>query len=203
MDNVSLDVAPGEILGIIGRNGAGKSTLLTAVSGVLKPVSGAVEVGGRIAPLLQVGSAFDYQLTGRENVYLNAAFLGFTRQEVDQCYDSIVDFAELAAFMEADFRTFSSGMAARLGFAVATAARADVLLVDEVLSVGDEHFRQKCEQRIDDFRRQRVTILFVSHDLLAVQDMCTRAIWLESGRIRADGQPESVIREYRDFIAGL
>jgi ABC-type polysaccharide/polyol phosphate transport system ATPase subunit len=160
-------------------------------------------VSGRIAPLLQVGSAFDYQLTGRENVYLNAAFLGFTRQEVDRCYDSIVEFAELADFMEADFRTFSSGMAARLGFAIATAARADVLLVDEVLSVGDEHFRRKCEQRIDEFRRQHMTILFVSHDLRAVQDLCTRSIWLDGGKIRADGQPEPVIHEYLDFVAGI
>jgi ABC-type polysaccharide/polyol phosphate transport system ATPase subunit len=201
--DVDLTVAHGEVLGVIGPNGAGKSTLLAVISRVLKPAAGSVAVHGRTAPLLQVGSAFDSELTGRENVYLNAAFLGFTRHDVDDRYPDIVAFAEVADFMEAPFRTFSSGMAARLGFAVATAADADILLVDEILAVGDEHFRQKCMARIDDFRQRRMTILYVSHDLPIVQEICTRVVWMDGGRIVASGEPAAIVSAYQDFVARM
>jgi ABC-type polysaccharide/polyol phosphate transport system ATPase subunit len=202
LKKVNLDIEAGEVVGVIGRNGAGKSTLLAVVSGVLEPVAGTVSVRGRIAPLLSLGAAFDNELSGRENVYLNAALLGFTRREVDARYDEIVAFAEIPDFMEAPFKTFSSGMGARLGFAVATAAEADILLVDEVLAVGDERFRKKCEDRIETFRQQHMTIMYVSHQLETVEKMCTRCIWLEQGQIVAEGKPADVISQYRDFMAG-
>jgi ABC-type polysaccharide/polyol phosphate transport system ATPase subunit len=202
LKRIDLDIDAGEVLGVIGRNGAGKSTLLAVVSGVLEPVAGTVSVRGRIAPLLSLGAAFDNELSGRENVYLNAALLGFTRKEVDERYDEIVAFAEIPDFMEAPFKTFSSGMGARLGFAVATAADADILLVDEVLAVGDENFRRKCEDRIETFRQQHMTIMYVSHQLDTVEEMCTRCIWLEQGHIAADGKPADIVSQYRDFMAG-
>jgi ABC-type polysaccharide/polyol phosphate transport system ATPase subunit len=201
--DVDLTVASGEVLGVIGRNGAGKSTLLSVISRVLKPMAGSVVVRGRTAPLLQVGSAFDNELSGRENLYLNAAFLGFTRREVDERYNEIVDFAEVGDFMEAPFRTFSSGMGARLGFSLATSAHADILLVDEILAVGDEHFRHKCMARIDEFRRRQVTILYVSHDLPIVQQICSRVIWIDSGHIMASGEPAAVVSAYKDFVGRL
>lgn len=202
LKKIDLDIAEGEVVGVIGRNGAGKSTLLAVISGVLRPVGGMVSVRGRIAPLLSLGAAFDNELSGRENVYLNAALLGFTRREVDERYGDIVAFAEIPDFMEAPFKTFSSGMGARLGFAVATAADADILLVDEVLSVGDEHFRKKCEERIERFRQQHMTIMYVSHQLETVVEICTRCIWLEQGHIVADGKAADVVSRYREFVAG-
>ena len=199
--DVDLTIRSGEIVGVIGRNGAGKSTMLAVVSGVLKPIRGSVEVSGRIAPLLSMGAAFDMELTGRENIYLNAAMLGFSRAEVDQRYDEILAFAELQNFIDAPYKTFSSGMGARLGFSVATSADADIMLVDEILAVGDEHFRRKCEERIASFRQRKVTILYVSHDLKTIQEMCTRTIWLDQGQIVADGAPDDVVAEYMGFMA--
>jgi ABC-2 type transport system ATP-binding protein len=198
--DVDLQVQPGEIVGVIGRNGAGKSTLLAVISGVIKPIAGVVTVCGHVAPLLSLGAAFDMELTGRENIYLNAALLGFTRKETDERYDSIVAFSEIQEFIEAPYKTFSSGMGARLGFAVATAAEADVLLVDEVLAVGDVRFRKKCEERIARFRERKMTILYVSHDMETVQEMCTRVIWLERGRIVEDGGPDVVVPHYLEFM---
>jgi ABC-type polysaccharide/polyol phosphate transport system ATPase subunit len=201
LQGVDLSIAPGEVVGVIGRNGAGKSTLLAVVSRVLKPTMGDVSVHGRIAPLLALGAGFEPELSGRENIFLNAALLGFCKPDVFRLYNSIVSFAELQDFIEAPLKTYSSGMQMRLGFAIATAADADILLVDEVLAVGDERFRKKCEDRIDSFRDRRMTILLVSHDMKAVQELCTRAIWLNHGRIVADGKPQVIVQQYRDFMA--
>ena len=199
--DVDLSIAHGEVLGVIGRNGAGKSTLLSVVSRVLKPTDGTVSIQGSIAPLLSLGAGFDMELSGRENVYLMGALLGFSRKYIDDRYEDIVAFAEIQDFIEAPLKTYSSGMMARLGFAIATSAEADILLVDEVLSVGDERFRQKCEDRMRSFRERHMTILLVSHAMPTVAEMATRVVWLERGRIAGNGDPHSVIHEYQNFMA--
>ncbi len=192
----SLRVAPGEVVGIIGPNGAGKSTLLKVIARVLKPVAGHVRVVGRIGPLLELTAGFDAELTGRENIYLNGAMLGLSRREMDRRFDDIVAFAELGDFIEAPLRTYSSGMVSRLGFAVVTDVDADILLVDEVLSVGDEAFTRKCLDRIQRFRDQGTAILYVSHDMASVRRICTRAVWLAHGQKQAEGEPNRVIDGY-------
>ena len=201
LSDINLSIAHGEVLGVVGRNGAGKSTLLSVVSRVLKPTRGIVKVGGSIAPLLALGAGFDVELTGRENVFLLGALLGFSKKYIAERYDDIVDFAEIQDFIDAPLRTYSSGMMARLGFSIATSAEADILLVDEVLAVGDERFRQKCEERIRRFRDRHMTILLVSHDMNKVAEMSTRIVWLERGRIAGDGDPQAVVSAYRDFMA--
>jgi len=197
LQGVSLEVAPGEMLGIIGPNGAGKSTLLKVAARILKPFRGEVRVAGRVAPLIELGGGFDHELTGRENVYLFGSILGMGRREMDRKYEDIVDFAELADFMDAPLRTYSSGMLTRLGFAVATAVDAEILLLDEVLAVGDQAFQEKCRDRIAEFRRQGVTILLVSHDLEQVCTHCHRALWLERGQVKALGPATEVAVAYR------
>jgi lipopolysaccharide transport system ATP-binding protein len=194
--DVNLQIRRGEVVGIIGRNGAGKSTLLKVISRVLRPTTGRVQLRGRIAPLLEFGAGFHPELTGRENVFLNGAILGFSRAQMEAKFQDVVDFAELSDFIDAPLRTYSSGMVARLGFAVATDVDPDVLIVDEVLSVGDAAFQKKSAERIQAFRAAGATILFVSHSLDAVKTMCTRAIWLEHGRLVAEGTAESVVRQY-------
>lgn len=195
--DVSLTVRRGEVVGIIGRNGAGKSTLLKVIGRVLRPTRGRVMVRGRLAPLLEFGAGFHPELTGRENIFLNGAILGFSRAEMQAKFDRIVDFAELREFIDAPLRTYSSGMVARLGFAVATDIEPDVLIVDEVLSVGDAAFQQKSAERMQSFRANGTTILLVSHNLALVEAMCDRAIWLDRGRIVAEGSASSVVRQYR------
>lgn len=194
---VSLEIRRGESVGIIGRNGAGKSTLLKTISRVIRPTSGRVWVRGRLAPLLDVGAGFHPELTGRENVYLNATLLGHPRREVDERLATIAAFSELEAFFDAPVRTYSSGMVARLGFAVATAWNPDVLLLDEVLAVGDERFREKSAQRVAEMREQASTVLLVSHGMDTIQALCHRAVWLDQGKVRADGAPADVIALYR------
>jgi len=198
--DVSLEVASGEVVGIIGPNGAGKSTLLKVIARVLRPTRGRVRVWGRVAPLIALGAGFHPELTGRENIYLNAAVLGHSRQDTDARLASIVEFAELGDFIDAPLRTYSTGMIARLGFAVATAWEPDILIVDEVLAVGDEAFQQRCRERIDTFRRRGVTVLLVSHNMNQVQSMCTRAVWLHQGRVRAVGPPAEVVRAYHASV---
>jgi len=202
LQDVNLSVAMGEVLGVIGRNGAGKSTLLSVLSRVLKPATGTVTVRGSIAPLLSLGAGFDQELTGGENIYLMGALLGYSRRYVDEHVDEIVAFAELRDFIHAPIKTYSSGMLARLGFAVATSAEADILLIDEVLAVGDERFRRKCEDRMREFRDNRTTIVLVSHTLPSVVEMCTRVIWLDKGQIVADGDAKTVVETYQAFMAG-
>lgn len=196
LDNISLDVKKGEVFGLIGKNGAGKSTLLKLVARVLRPTTGRVWVKGRVAPLLEVGAGFHPELTGRENIYLNGAMLGFSRHEMDARFDRIVDFAELGDFIDAPLRTYSSGMWARLGFAVATDAQPEVLIVDEVLSVGDEAFQRKSFERIQSFREQGATILLVSHNMDAIESMCQRALWLDHGKVAALDSAQSVVSQY-------
>jgi len=196
--NVSLEVYAGEVFGIIGRNGAGKSTLLKLVARVLRrPTSGRVWVKGRVAPLLQVGAGFHPDLTGRENIFLNGALLGFTRPEMEDKFNRIVDFAELWDFIDAPLDAYSTGMVARLGFAIATDVQPDILLVDEVLGVGDEAFMRKCSQRIQSFRDQGATILLVTHSMGTIQHLCDRAAWLSHGDLKAVGDLEEVISGYR------
>jgi len=198
LHEVSLSIRQGEVFGLVGRNGAGKSTLLKLVARVLRPTTGRVRVAGRVAPLLEIGAGFHPDLTGRENIYLNAAILGLTRAEVDALFPEIVEFSELGDFIEAPLRTYSSGMTARLGFSVATATCPDILIVDEILGVGDEAFQRKCYERINQFQRQGTTILFVSHDSRAVESMCTRAAWLDRGRLMGIGSASEVIARYQE-----
>ncbi|HYE51462.1 MAG TPA: ABC transporter ATP-binding protein [Azospirillaceae bacterium] len=193
--DVDFTIARGETFGIVGRNGAGKSTLLQMIAGVLQPTAGRVAVNGRVAALLELGSGFDPAFTGRENVYMNAAILGLTREEIDRRYDSIVEFAGIGPFIDQPVRTYSTGMAARLAFAVAAHVDADVLIVDEALSVGDVFFAQKCMRFLRDFQK-RGTVLFVSHDTGAVLSLCDRALWLEGGRLRQVGPAKEVCEAY-------
>jgi len=195
--DVSLTLRRGEVVGIIGRNGAGKSTLLKVIGRVLRPTRGRVLIRGRVAPLLEFGAGFHPELTGRENIFLNGAILGFSRAQMQAKFDRIVDFAELRDFIDAPLRTYSSGMVARLGFAVATDVEPDILIVDEVLSVGDAAFQLKSAERIQSFRATDATILLVSHNLALVETMCDRAIWIDRGRVVAEGTANSVVHQYR------
>jgi ABC-2 type transport system ATP-binding protein len=198
LQDVALNVYRGEVFGLVGVNGAGKSTLLKVVARVLRPTKGRVIVRGRVAPLLELGAGFHPELTGQENIFLNGALLGFSRREMEEKYDQIVDFAELGQFINAPIRTYSSGMYARLGFSVATASEPDVLIVDEVLSVGDEAFQKKCNARIQAYRQNGAAILMVSHNMAAIEEMCQRAAWLDHGALKVIGEPARVIRAYRE-----
>ena len=193
--DISFDVHRGECVGIIGRNGAGKSTLLQIITGTLQPSSGAAKTNGRIAALLELGSGFNPEFTGRENVYMNASILGLTREEVDARFQAILDFADIGDFIDQPVKTYSSGMAVRLAFAVVAHVDADILIVDEALSVGDAFFTQKCMRFIRKFREEH-TILFVSHDTGAVVNLCTKAILLENGQIVRMGEPKEIAEYY-------
>lgn len=197
VNHVSLDIYPGEVFGVIGQNGAGKSTLLKVAARVLPPTEGRVVIRGWTAALLELGAGFHPELTGRENIFLNGAILGFTQKEMAALFDQVVDFSELGEFIEAPMRTYSSGMWTRLGFAVATVQRPDILLVDEVLGVGDEAFQKKSFKRIQEFREKGTTILLVSHSMDAVATMCQRAAWLDHGVVKFLGEPKDVINAYR------
>ena len=194
--NVSLEVRKGETLGLIGHNGAGKSTLLKLVARVLRPTEGRVWVRGRVAPLLELGAGFDTELTGRENVMLNGTLLGFTAADIERRLDRIVDFAGVRDFIDLPLRTYSTGMVARLGFAIATDVQPDVLIVDEVLSVGDADFQRKSAARLEQLRRHGDAILMVSHGMDAVKTFCHRVAWLHHGHLEAVGPPKEVIEQY-------
>jgi len=196
LNDVSLTVNRGEVFGLVGANGAGKTTLLRLVARVMRPSAGRVRVVGRVAPLLAMGAGFHNELTGRENVYLNGALLGFTRAEMDEKFKRIVDFAELWDFIDAPLRTYSSGMVARLGFAVATDTMPEILIVDEVLSVGDSAFQQKSLARINSFRDNGASILLVSHTMDMIRQMCQRVAWLDQGQLRMMGGPDEVVDSY-------
>lgn len=196
LSHVSFKVQKGEIVGLVGLNGAGKSTLLKIIAGVLKPTEGKVITRGTIAPLIEVGAGFDPELTARENVYLNGAILGHDRKFMDSKFDEIIDFAELRNFVDVPVKNFSSGMYARLGFAIATMVQPDILIVDEVLSVGDYKFQKKCEDRIQAMLDKGVTVVLVSHDISMIEKLCTKVVWLEHGHLRDIGPTAKVCKEY-------
>jgi ABC-type polysaccharide/polyol phosphate transport system ATPase subunit len=198
---VTLQAKKGEALGIIGQNGAGKSTLLRIAGGILTPTQGTAVVRGRIAPVIELGIGFEHDLTGIENIFFNGALLGRSRKEMRERLDQIVDFADIGDYIEQPLRTYSTGMVARLAFSIATTVDAQILLLDEVLSVGDEQFKQKCLERIHEFRRRGVTILFVSHDLQSVASFCDRAAWLSHGALVKIGVAKNVAHEYATEMA--
>ncbi len=201
LKDISFSVAAGEAIGLVGPNGSGKSTLLGLMARVLKPTQGSIGVEGRVCPLLELGTGFHLELTGRENVFLNASLLGLTNRETARRYPDIVDFAELGDVMDAPVKTYSTGMVIRLGFSVAVHLDPDVLLIDEVLGVGDEHFQHKSFGRLMDFKREGRTIFVVSHNLEAVRKICDRAIWLDRGRMVKDTDSEEVVTKYRAAVA--
>jgi len=196
LKDVSLTVEKGESVALIGLNGSGKSTLLKTIAGVLKPTKGSVRVNGAIAPLIELGAGFDFDLTAKENIFLNGAILGYNRKQMEEHYDDIVDFSELQDFMDVPIKNFSSGMLARLGFAIATIGTPDILILDEVLAVGDYRFQQKCEKRIQNMIKRDTSILFVSHSVEQVKKICTKAVWLEKGRVKMTGSTEEVCGIY-------
>lgn len=196
LNDISFSIQPGESVALIGRNGSGKSTMLKVIAGVMYPTGGNVEVNGTIAPMIELGAGFDMDLTARENVYLNGAVLGYDREYMDKHFQNIIDFAELWDFVDVPVKNFSSGMVARLGFAVATEVKADILVCDEILAVGDFMFQQKCHQRMEEMISNGATLLFVSHNTEQVKKLCKRAIWINHGRKQADGPSAEVCEAY-------
>lgn len=196
LDDVSFDIKKGDVFALIGFNGAGKSTMLKILAGVLKPTSGHVSINGNIAPLIEVGAGFDQELTARENIFLNGAILGYSKEFLDAHFENIIEFAELKDFVNVPVKNFSSGMYARLGFAIATEVRPDILIVDEVLSVGDFKFQQKCEKRIREMISKGTTVVIVSHTIDLIRNLCNRVLWLDHGKVKEYGSAETVCEKY-------
>jgi len=196
LKDVSITIKRGEAVGIVGLNGSGKSTLLKIIAQVMKPTKGSVCVYGSMAPLIELGAGFDMDLTARENIYLNGAVLGFGRQQMREKFDDIMDFAELWGFVDSPLKNYSSGMVARLGFAIATMSMPDILIVDEILGVGDFKFQEKCKVRMEKIIANGATVIFVSHSIQQVQELCSRAIWLEKGNLIMDGAADEVCARY-------
>ena len=203
LDNISFSVKKGESIGLIGHNGAGKSTLLKILTGIMRPTEGSVMVKGKVAPLLNLGAGFDNEASARENVYLNGAILGYSKREIEHKYKEIVDFAELHDHMNMPLKNFSSGMVARLGFAIAIDVNPDILLVDEILSVGDENFRKKCAAKIDELRNKGVTFVIVSHNMSQIKNLCQKAVWSEDSHMRAYGDSKEVCDKYIEYCNSL
>jgi len=203
VDGINLQVEKGMTFGVIGENGSGKSTLLKLVAGIAKPTSGRLKVEGKISALIELGAGFHPEISGRENVFINGIMLGLSKKEISRKFDEIVRFAELEDFIDAPVKTYSSGMYMRLGFSVAINVNPDVLLIDEVLAVGDAAFVPKCLDRIDDFRRRKKTILFVSHDLATVEKICDKVAWMKGGKIQMLGEPKRVVDAYLQDIAAM
>ena len=201
LQDISFSVAKGEVLGLVGANGAGKSTMLKVISGILKPTRGTVTVHGNIVPMLELGSGFDLELSGRENIFLNGAILGYSEEFLKGKYQEIVDFSELGEFIGMPLRNYSSGMVTRLAFSIATVVKPDVLIVDEILSVGDASFQHKSKERMMELMSGGTTVLLVSHSAEQVTELCSRAIWLEKGRMKMIGSAEEVCRAYEEESA--
>ena len=199
LKNVSLTVEKGDVYGLVGLNGSGKSTLLKVVAGVLKPTTGTAVVRGAIAPLIELGAGFDMDLTARENIYLNGAVLGLETAFIDSKFDEIVEFSELREFLDVPLKNYSSGMVARIAFAIATVTKPDVLIADEILSVGDVPFQKKCEQRMKELMGGGTTVLIVSHSIDQIERLCNKVAWLDHGRIKMDGPVEQVCEAYKDL----
>ena len=200
LKDISFQVSRGDSWGIIGSNGSGKSTLLKAISGILRPYKGTIETRGSIAPLIELGAGFDANLTARENIYLNGCILGHSTKYMEEHFDKIVNFAELWDFLDSPVKNYSSGMRARLGFSIATMIQPDILIVDEILSVGDIRFRQKCEARMEEMLNRGTTLLYVSHSLGEIRRLCKNVIWIEKGIVRMIGDTEKVCKEYETFM---
>jgi ABC-2 type transport system ATP-binding protein/lipopolysaccharide transport system ATP-binding protein len=199
LKDVSFKVERGEVFGIIGLNGAGKSTLLKLIAGVLKPTKGAVSVKGSIAPLIELGAGFDMDLTARENIYMNGAILGRSRKYLNKIFEDIIEFSELHNFIDVPIKNFSSGMVARLGFAISTVVKPEILIVDEILSVGDYKFQEKCNNRINGMIKDGTTVLMVSHSITQITDMCSRALWLEHGSMIEVGSSNEVAEKFLSY----
>lgn len=195
--DVSFSVEKGEVVGIVGLNGSGKSTLLKIISGILSPTVGEAHINGTISPLIELGAGFDFELTTRENIFLNGSVLGFDRKFIKEKYDEILDFAELRDFENVAIKNFSSGMIARLGFSIATLVKPDILIVDEILAVGDFLFQQKCEKRISDMMAGGTTVLIVSHSIDQIKRLCSRVVWLEKGRVKKIGNTQEICEQYQ------
>jgi ABC-type polysaccharide/polyol phosphate transport system ATPase subunit len=202
LKNISFEVHRGEAFGIIGRNGSGKSTLLKLISGILKPTDGRVKVNGRIAALIELGAGFHPEITGRENIYINGIMLGLSRREIDQRFDRIVEFSGISSFLDQPVKTYSSGMYVRLGFAVAVHVDPEILLIDEVLAVGDEEFSARCIAKIQEMKYRGVTLVFVTHQLDQVRSLCDRAMWIDKGQLEAIGDPARVVDAYLQEVSG-
>lgn len=200
LDNINLEIGKGEVVGFVGLNGAGKSTLLKIVASVQKPTTGRVTINGRVSPLLELGAGFDNDLTGRENILLNGLILGYNRELIKEKMEDIIDFAELKEFIDIPIKNYSSGMKARLGFSIATAKVPEILIVDEVLSVGDGRFKKKSEEKMIELIKSDATVLFVSHSLDQIRRLCTKVIWLEKGRVKMNGETNIVCDEYEKYL---
>lgn len=197
LTDISFELKKGEILGIIGFNGSGKSTMLKVISGIMKPTEGSVEVKGSISPLIELGSGFDMELTARENVFLNGYTLGYSKKFLKEHFDKIIEFAELKEFINIPLKNFSSGMIARLGFAIATTVNPEILIVDEILSVGDFKFQEKSENRIREMIKNDVTVIIVSHSIKQIEELCTKVLWLDKGKIRDYGETKRICEKYK------
>lgn len=197
VNDVSFDVIKGETLGLIGTNGAGKSTTLKLIAGILKPTEGSIITRGNIVPMLELGAGFDLELTGKENIYLNGAILGYSKEYLESKYDEIVDFAEIRDFIDMPIRNYSSGMMARLAFSIASVVQPEILIVDEILAVGDVKFQAKSFARMQELMNGGATVLFVSHDLEKIEEMCDHVIWLEKGKVRQYGTAKEVCDAYK------
>jgi ABC-2 type transport system ATP-binding protein len=200
LDGISFDIKKGEFYGVVGRNGSGKSTLLKIISDIYRPTSGKITHNGRIVAFIELGVGFNTQLSGKDNVYLNGAMLGFSRSEIDAMYEDIVSFAELEEFMDLDLRNYSSGMRVRLAFSIAVRAEADILVLDEVLAVGDKAFKQKCYDYFQNLKDRKKTIIFVTHSMGQVKEYCDRAIVIEKGKIIYEGGAEEVAKQYDNLF---
>lgn len=200
LNNVSFTVQKGDVVGVVGRNGAGKSTLLKVVSGIQKPASGNIELNGRVVPMLELGAGFDMELSGRENVYLNGAVLGYSKEFLDERFNEILEFSELGDFINMPVRNYSSGMVARLAFSIASQVNPEILIVDEVLSVGDENFQKKSRDKMVELMSGGSTVLFVSHNIKQVKDICNKAVWLRHGEVVMTGEVNAVCDQYQEAL---
>lgn len=200
VQDINLEVMPGECLGILGKNGSGKSTLLKLITRIIRPTTGRIAIGGRVSALLELGAGFHPDLTGRENIYLNASILGLDKQDIQSHFDSVVAFSELEEFIDTPVKFYSSGMYMRLGFSIAVHVKPEILIIDEILAVGDQAFQEKCINHIYDMKRKGTTIILVSHSLDLMRKLCTHLAWMEKGRIRAYGTPEELIQQYLSFL---
>lgn len=203
LEDITFSVKKGESIALLGHNGAGKSTMLKILSGIYKPTKGTVKVKGKVAPLLNLGAGFDHEASAKENVYLNGAILGYSNKELHKKYEEIVEFAELHDYMNVPIKNFSSGMVARLGFAIAINVEPDILLVDEILSVGDENFRKKCANKIKELKEKGITFVIVSHNMDQVKSLCQKAVWIENAQMMDYGNVDEIVEKYKKYCEGL